>query len=185
LISRRPAVFVDRDNTLIHDPGYLRDPEQVKLLPGSADAIRRLRIAGWPIIVVSNQSGVARGYLTEKDVAAIHERMIGLLESEGSGVDAIYYCPYLDGAEAICPEYRKDSDLRKPKPGMLLLAAREHGLDLARSWMIGDGERDVQAGKSAGCRTILLCNQRPASSLTDHVAADLPTAADLILQKDR
>ena len=185
MTSRRPAVFVDRDNTLIPDPGYLRDPQQVRLLPGTADAIRRLRNAGWPVIVITNQSGVARGLLTENDVAAIHERMNELLQAEGARVDAIYYCPFLDSAEAICADYRKDSDLRKPKPGMLLLAAREHGLDLARSWMIGDGERDVQAGKSAGCQTILLSNQKPALSVADHVAADLPAAADLILQTDR
>ena len=178
----RPAVFVDRDNTLIRDPGYLRDPDQVQLIPGAVESLQRLRSAGYPVIVVSNQSGVARGYLTEEDVAAIHERLNSLLIAKGAGVDAIYYCPYLDSVEAVRTEYRVDSDLRKPKPGMLLLAAREHGLDLSRSWMIGDGERDVQAGKSAGCRAILLAtNGQTPSTAADHIAGDLPAAVDLIL----
>jgi D-glycero-D-manno-heptose 1,7-bisphosphate phosphatase len=178
----RPAVFVDRDNTLIRDPGYLRDVGRVELLPGVAEALRRLRAAGYPVVVVSNQSGVARGYLSEQEVDAIHDRMRGLLAGHGAGVDAIYYCPYFDGPEAIRTEYRIDSDLRKPKPGMLLLAARDHAIDLSRSWMIGDSERDVQAGRAAGCRTILLSSNGQAHGvLADHVAPDLATAVERIL----
>jgi D-glycero-D-manno-heptose 1,7-bisphosphate phosphatase len=178
----KPAVFVDRDNTLIRDPGYLRDPGQVHLLTGVPEALQRLRSAGHPVIVVSNQSGVARGFLTEEDVAAIHHRMQALLAERGAAVDAIYYCPYLDGVEAVRAEYRVDSDLRKPKPGMLLLAAREHHIDLARSWMIGDSERDIVAGHAAGCRSILVCpNGRPESTTADHVARDLSAAVDVIL----
>jgi len=182
----RPAVFVDRDNTLIKDPGYLRDLECVELLPGAAEAVRRLREAGYPVVVVSNQSGVARGYLTEDDLTAIHRRMQDLLASHGAAVDAIYYCPYLDSDEAVRPEYRIDSDLRKPKPGMLLLAAREHAIDLSRSWMIGDSERDVQAGRAAGCRSVLLsANGAAADTLAEIVAPDLPQAVELILYPKR
>ncbi len=152
----RPAVFVDRDNTLIHDPGYLRDPNQVRLLDGVAHGIKRLRDAGYLVVVASNQSGVARGLLTEADVACIHARIQELLHHSGTQIDAFYYCPYLPGDEAVRPEYRVDSDLRKPRPGMLLLAAREHAIELARSWMIGDSPRDAQAGRAAGCRTILI-----------------------------
>ncbi len=152
----RPAVFVDRDNTLIQDPGYLRDPDQVRLLDGVADSIKRLRDAGYLVIVASNQSGVARGLLTEADVACIHARIQELLHQSGTQIDDFYYCPYLPGDEAVRPEYRVDSDLREPRPGMLLLAAREHAIDLSCSWMIGDTPRDAQAGRAADCRTILI-----------------------------
>ncbi|MFQ5429974.1 MAG: HAD-IIIA family hydrolase [Phycisphaerae bacterium] len=181
---RRAAVFVDRDRTLIEDPGYLRDPNQVRLCPGVAEAVARLREAGYPVVVVSNQSGVARGYLTEEDLAAIHQQMQDLLRAEGSGVDAIYYCPFLDDPEAVIEEYRRDSDLRKPKPGMLLLAAEEMGLDLESSWMIGDATRDIQAGLAAGCRTVLIGNgEVEPSAAPDFVAADLRGAADLVLRE--
>jgi D-glycero-D-manno-heptose 1,7-bisphosphate phosphatase len=177
----KPAVFLDRDNTLIHDPGYLRDPAQVRLLDGAAEAVRDLRAAGYAIVVVTNQSGVARGYLTEDDVAAIHQRLEELLLAHGAGLDRVYYCPYLEGAEAVCPAYRRDSDLRKPRPGMLLLAARELGLDLSRSWMVGDSERDVQAGRAAGCRAILLGNGSVRTE-AEYVSQDLSSAAEWILR---
>jgi len=180
--SERPAVFIDRDNTLIRDPGYLREVDHVQLLPGAAESIRRLRAAGYPVIVVTNQSGIARGYLTEEDLTAIHDRMKQLLAVQGAAVDAIYYCPYLNSDDAVRAEYRVESELRKPRPGMLLLAAREHALDLSRSWMIGDGERDVQAGKAAGCRSILLStNGAAASTVADHVTGKLSTAVDIVL----
>jgi D,D-heptose 1,7-bisphosphate phosphatase len=178
----KPAVFIDRDNTLIADPGYLSDPSQVRLLDGVAEALRRLRAASYEVVVVTNQSGVARGLMTEEDVQAVHRRMRELLTESGADTDAIYYCPYLDGPEAVRESYRRDSDLRKPKPGMLLLAARERGLDLARSWMIGDSSRDMLAGKSAGCRTILLANGRAGGrDGADHLAPDLIAAAELII----
>jgi D-glycero-D-manno-heptose 1,7-bisphosphate phosphatase len=178
----RPAVFLDRDNTLIEDPGYLRDASGVRLLNGAGQAVSRLRAAGYPVIVVTNQSGIARGLITEDDVAAIHQRMQELLASAGAHVDAIYYCPYLNGEEAVRPEYRVESDLRKPKPGMLLLAAREHAIDLSRSWMIGDSQRDVQAGRAAGCRTILLsAHANSDGAMADLVAPDLMAAVNQIL----
>jgi len=177
-----PAVFLDRDNTLIHDPGYLRDPGQVRLVDGAADALKRLRGGGYMLVVVSNQSGVARGYLTEEDVAAVHRRMLELLAERGAGVDRIYYCPYLDGPEAVIEAYRRDSELRKPRPGMLLLAARELGIDLSRSWMIGDSERDVDAGRAAGCRAILVTKGGTAGPTNAEWTTDsLLAAAEYIL----
>jgi D-glycero-D-manno-heptose 1,7-bisphosphate phosphatase len=152
----RPAVFLDRDETLIEDPGFISDPDQVCLKPGATDAIRRWRRAGFAIIVVSNQSGVARGLITMEQLDAVHERLATLLAGHGAAVDAIYACPYLDGPEAVVERYRRDSELRKPKPGMLLQAAQERELDLSRSWMIGDRASDVEAGRLAGCRTILI-----------------------------
>ena len=191
--TARPAVFIDRDHTLIDDPGYISNPEQVRLLEGAAEAVARLRQAGYPVVVATNQSGVARGLLTEEQLAVVHQRMRDLLEARGAGmagVDAIYSCPYLDGPEAVCEAYRRDSDLRKPKPGMLMLAAREMNLDLSASWVIGDSQRDVQAGRAAGCRTVLIDrNDEPAEaddsaqSSADHVAVDLPAAVDFILAR--
>ena len=177
------AVFLDRDNTLIEDPGYLADPNQVKLLPGAAEAVRRWNTAGYRVVVVSNQSGLARGLITEQQLEDIHAQLELLLEDEDAKVDAVYHCPYLDGPEAIVPKYRRDSDLRKPKPGMLLKAAKELQLDLEHSWMVGDSPEDVQAGLAAGCRTVLLSDlsePQPAVD-ADFVAESLLEAADIVL----
>jgi D-glycero-D-manno-heptose 1,7-bisphosphate phosphatase len=180
----RPAVFFDRDGTLIHDPGYLRDPADVKLLPGVIDALRRLKSAGYRLVVVSNQSGVARGLLTEEDVRAVNAKMQSLLGASDVALDGIYYCPYLAGDEAIRLEYRRDSDLRKPRPGMLLAAANDLGLILSKSWMVGDAQRDVLAGKAAGCRAILLTtDQSTEAGAADAVAPNLARAADIILSE--
>ncbi len=177
------AVFLDRDSTVVEDPGYLADPNQVKLLPGAAEAIRRWTEAGYRVVVVTNQSGLARGLITEAQLEDIHAQLELLLEAEDAQIDAIYYCPYLDGPEAIVPKYRRDSSLRKPKPGMLLKAAEELNLDLEGSWMIGDGSADVQAGLAAGCKTVLLTQaDEPSEDLgADFVAASLSQAADIVL----
>jgi D-glycero-D-manno-heptose 1,7-bisphosphate phosphatase len=182
-ISYKPAVFFDRDKTLIDDPGYISHPDQVRLLDGAAEAVSRLRAAGFTVVVATNQSGVARGLISEDDLKAIHLRLRDLLRAEGTDLDGIYYCPYLDGPEAVREEYRRDSDLRKPHPGMLILAAEELGLDLARSWAVGDSLRDVQAGLAAGCRTILIGGDRAAGDVeADFLAADLLGAAGIILR---
>lgn len=180
--NSRPAVFLDRDNTLIEDPGYLKDPAQVRLMNGAADAVARLRRAGYAVVVVTNQSGVARGLMAESDVAAVHSRMKELLAAGGGSVDGVYYCPYLDGPEAVREEYRRDSELRKPRPGMLQLAARELSLDLSRSWMVGDSSRDVEAGRAAGCRTIFIGPGGQAAR-ADGVAPNLIAAAEQILSE--
>ena len=146
------AVFLDRDNSLIDDPGYLADPQAVRLLPGVEHALKRLAKAGWKLVVVTNQSAVGRGLLTEEALGAIHAEMERQLAQHGACLDAIYYCPYL--SDASVEAYARDSDERKPRPGMLLRAARDMGLDLSASWMIGDSPRDIEAGQRAGCRTI-------------------------------
>ncbi|HPF37405.1 MAG TPA: HAD-IIIA family hydrolase [Phycisphaerae bacterium] len=182
----RPAVFVDRDNTLIADPGYLRDPDQIRILPGVPDAVKRLREAGFVVVIITNQSGVARGYFTEDELRLVHERLQEMLAEKGAAVDAIYYCPFLPGRAAVVEAYRDDSDLRKPKPGMILKAASDLGLDISKSWMVGDSARDVQAGNEAGCRTILL-----GSGATDpyarpnHTMSNFPAAADFILRESK
>jgi len=184
------AVFLDRDNTIISDPGYLSDPDAVRLLPGAAEAIRRLNQAGYVVVVATNQSGVARGRITEQQLAAIHQRLREMLLEQGARIDALYYCPYLPGVDATVPRFRKDSPLRKPEPGMLLRAAEEMDLALAASWMIGDSARDVTAGRRAGCRTILV-RQSGAGQTSgamaedgcqpDFAAASLGEAVDIVL----
>ena len=187
----RPAAFIDRDWTLTgdraalegHSPsegegpeGYVTSPERLYLLPGSARAVRLLNAAGVLAIVVTNQSAVARGYMREEDLEAVHRRLHELLAAEGAHLDDILYCPHF--AEGVVPRYAVTCRCRKPEPGLILEAARRHHIDLARSVMIGDAETDVEAGRRAGCRTVLV---RPApaareSTCADHVADDLLAA---------
>lgn len=151
-----PAVFLDRDNTIIYNEGDLGDPEMVELTRGAASAIASLRGLGFKIVVVTNQGGVARGRYTEDDVHAVHQRINELVRksSNGASIDAFYYCPYSPNGNL--KQYKKDHENRKPNPGMLLQAAEDLKLDLAASWMIGDQLSDVQAGHRAGTRTMLL-----------------------------
>ena len=149
------AVFLDRDNTIIENDGYLGDPARVKLLPGAATALASIRALGYRLIVVSNQSGVARGMFDEAAVEAVNDEMSRQLRQQADAyIDASYYCPY--HPEAPVAEYRVDHDWRKPRPGMLRQAAADFNLDLSQCWMIGDQDRDIAAGAGAGCRTILL-----------------------------
>ncbi|HOK95664.1 MAG TPA: HAD family hydrolase [Anaerohalosphaeraceae bacterium] len=148
------AVFFDRDDTLIEDPGYIRSPDQVKLLPGVARSLIQLKKMGYLLIVVTNQSAVARGMITEQELEEIHRRLKNLLAAEGAYLDGIYYCPY--HPEGTVAQYAKESNLRKPEPGMLLQAAREKDIDLSRSWVVGDRYLDIRMGRAAGCYTILV-----------------------------
>jgi D,D-heptose 1,7-bisphosphate phosphatase len=148
------AIFFDCDGTLIEDPGYINHPDQVKLLAGVPDALAELRAMGYKLVVVSNQSGVARGIVTEKVLGQIHDRLQQLLAEKNASVDRIYYCPY--HPDGVIERYRKESNDRKPAPGMLLTAAAEMGIDLIQSWMIGNSDCDVEAGLQAGCKTILI-----------------------------
>ena len=148
------AVFLDRDDTLIEDPGYISSPEQVKLLDGVPDALIELKGLGYKLVIVTNQSGVARGIFTEKRLGEIHDRLTQLLTEKGASLDKIYYCPF--HPDGVVQKYRRESDDRKPNPGMLLKAAGEMDIELARSWSVGNSKRDVEAGQRAGCRTILM-----------------------------
>jgi histidinol-phosphate phosphatase family protein len=146
------AVFLDRDGTLIVDTGYPRDPAEVRLIPGAAAALLRFRERGFRLVVVSNQSGIARGVVTEEQARSVHDRFVGCLAAQGVVLDGVYYCPH--GPDGGC-------DCRKPRPGLLRRAAEELGLDLERSFAVGDLPRDVEAGVAAGCRAFLL---RPVSA---------------------
>jgi len=183
------AIFLDRDDTLIEDPGFINHPDQVKLLDGVAEALIELKALGYKLIVASNQSGVARGILSEKTLGQIHDRLKQLLSESGVHLDGIYYCPY--HPDGVVPKYRKDSDWRKPNPGMLLAAADEMNIDLSKSWLIGNMDRDIQAGLKAGCQTILI-NQSPHQKLTepgqpnpDYKAVNMREAANIIKKYHR
>jgi len=157
------AVFVDRDGTVIEDPGYLSDPAGVRLVPGAADALRELGERGFRLVVVSNQSGIARRLISEEQATAVHERFVAELARRGVRLDDVRYCPHGPDAGCAC---------RKPLPGLLVDAADELGVDLERSFMVGDKPSDVEAGRRAGCTTILLAPDRDRAAASDHVAGD-------------
>ncbi|MDX6492296.1 MAG: D-glycero-D-manno-heptose 1,7-bisphosphate phosphatase [Gaiellaceae bacterium] len=148
-MSGDPAVFLDRDGTLIDDVGYISDPEDVRLVPGAADALRGLRDAGFRLVVISNQSGLGRGLVTQEQADSVHARFLAELQRAGARIDAAYYCPHAPDEGCRC---------RKPLPGLILDAARDLGLDLERSVMVGNSDVDVAAGEAAGARAILLAH---------------------------
>ena len=168
----RGAVFFDRDGILNEEVGYLDDPDRLQLIPGAAEAMRLLNEAGILAIVISNQAGIGRGYFSATTVEAIHERLAEQLAWRDARFDAVYYCPH----------YPSDGcDCRKPKTGMLVRAAREHGIDLRRAFVVGDKVSDLDAGRRVGCQTVLVltgygeqaretlnkCNFRPGYVATD------------------
>ncbi len=183
------AIFLDRDDTLIEDYGYINDPAQVRLLDGVAESLKELRLMGYKLVVVSNQSGVARGILTEKTLGEIHCRLEHLLIEKGAHLDKIYYCPY--HPEGSVKKYREESEDRKPNPGMLLKASEE--LDIARnkSWMVGNSQRDIEAGQRADCKTILLDNPEhtknlePAKIKPDFNAINMKEVVNIIKKQER
>ena len=183
------AIFFDRDDTLIEDPGYINDPDQVKLLDGVAEALVELGKMGYKLIVVSNQSGVARGIVTEKVLGQIHDRLKELLAEKKAYLDGIYYCPY--HSEGVVAKYRKESSLRKPEPGMLITASDEMDLDLVDSWMVGDSGHDIQAGQRAGCRTILIDNSpqkktlEPFGLVPDYRAVNIKEVVNIVKKYHR
>lgn len=172
------AVFLDRDGTINIDTGYLADPEQVRLIDGAAAAIKKLNEAGIKVIVVSNQSGVGRGFFTNADAVKVNERLVGLLAAEGARVDGIYYCPHLPDDGCRC---------RKPATGLVDDAAREHAVDIAQSCVVGDKASDVGLARNLGVNAILVLTGIGKDSLSrispapDYVAQDLVQAVDWIL----
>jgi len=177
------AVFLDRDNTIIEAHGDLGDPERVRLIRGAAHAIASLRQLGFRIIVVCNQAAVARGIYTEEDVDAVHQRIAQLVhETAGGVIDRFYYCPF--HPEGTVAEYRREHPWRKPKPGMLLQAARDLEIELSESWMVGDQERDIEAGLAAGCQTILVdrTGSRGRSTKSHFQVETLGEAAAVVAQ---
>lgn len=171
--AKSRAVFVDRDGTLIHDADYCSDPKEVEIFPGVPQALQRLKKQGFKIIVITNQSGIGRGFFTLDQYRAVEaevSRQVG-----DNVIDATYFCPDVPGQPSEC---------RKPAPGMIWQAAREHDVDLARSFFIGDKEIDVECGRNAGVRTIRVqtgFDRETSDSRADWVAKDLPAAAEIII----
>jgi histidinol-phosphate phosphatase family protein len=169
------AVFIDRDGTMAKDVHYCRRPEDFELLPDTAKAIKLLNQHGFKVIVITNQSGIARGYFTEDMLAKIHDKMENELTKEGAWVDAIYYCPHHPDDNCDC---------RKPKPKLALQAAKEHNIELEGSFVVGDLQMDVNLGKAIGCKTILIGTAPPMNveaAKPDIVVSDLLKAAQTIL----
>lgn len=180
----RPAAFLDKDGTLLDDVPYNADPRRMRFAPGAEHALERFGALDAPLIVVSNQPGVALGLFDAQRLDDVRARLAGMFAQCGASLAALYCCPHhpqgiVDGHALAC-------ECRKPRPGLLRRAAREHGIDLQRSWMIGDILDDVEAGRRAGCRSVLLCNGNEtewrggAFRRPDHLVRDLAEAARLI-----
>jgi D-glycero-D-manno-heptose 1,7-bisphosphate phosphatase len=191
-MRERPAAFLDRDGTITVERGYLRCPEDIEMIPGSAAGIRMLRDAGLLVVVVSNQSGVARGLMTEEDVALVHEALERLLGREGATIDGAYYCPnYSEGTDE---RYTRDTSCRKPAPGMIERAVRDLGIDLRSSVMVGDQLSDLELAAGVGIPGVLVLTGkgREAAALARdldvpiaHTASDLAEAAAWIIAQAR
>lgn len=188
----RRAIFLDRDGTISEEVGYVNHLSRYRLLPNSLEAIRRINQAGFLAIVTTNQSGVARGYFSEDLVRQVHDRLLAWVSEAGARLDAIYYCPHhpTEGR----PPLRADCECRKPRPGMIRRAEREHGIDLARSYVVGDSRADLEAGAAAGVPGVLVQTgygrglvEHQKETLTVpplHVAEDLLEAARFILERE-
>ena len=187
MTNLRPAVFLDRDGTINVEKDYLIDPTEFEFIPGVPQALKKLQDAGYLLVVVTNQSGVARGFFSLKDVEQLHAHMSELLKGYGVQLAGIYSCPHHPSSGV--GDYRKECDCRKGKPGMLQRAARELGIDLQRSFMIGDKDADIQAGQAAGCKSYLVKTghgEKWQDSVVKYAAGivtDLPGAVTAILTR--
>lgn len=180
----RPAIFLDRDGTINVEVNYLHRVIDFVVIPGVAEAIARLNHAGWPVFVVTNQAGIARGMYDVAAMEQLHSHLQEVLAQHGAHIDAFYYCPHHPDFSGICA-------CRKPAPGMLLRASEDYGIDLSRSWLIGDSAGDIGAGRTVGCRTILVrtgYGERVERELAagngeqpDAIVAALPDAVALLL----
>lgn len=172
-------VLLDRDGTIIYDKHYLSDPDGVELLPGAVEGLRRMEEMGFKLVVLTNQSGVGRGYYTHDDVAACNERMTELLAAQGVEIASVYYCPHAPEDECRC---------RKPAPGLMEQAAQAHGFDPNDAFMVGDKQADMGVGRNTGATTILVRTGKGAEQeercrdLADHVVDDLRGVASLLQQ---
>lgn len=176
---RRPAVFLDRDGTILTERGYLTDPRRMRFYDGAFTAMRRLSAAGFALVIVTNQSGVGRGYLTLARLAEIHRRFLGLCRKKGVKIAGIYFCPHLPDAGCAC---------RKPNPGMPRRAARDLGLDLRRSFVVGDQARDVELARAVGATGLLVLtgsgrvSRKKVVQAGGRVTSNLDSASRLIVK---
>ncbi len=193
--AKTPALFIDRDGTLVEARHYPSRPEDLVLYPGIGPGLRLLQGAGWKLVVITNQSGIARGLFTEDDLGRMHDHLRAELAAQGVTIDAIFHCPH--HPEGTVADLAISCGCRKPRPGMLLAAANQLGIDLAASWMLGDILDDIEAGTRAGCRTVLVDigtespptfpNRRPTAVARDtaHALAIVAAAAGLGPAPDR
>ena len=187
-LKKRKAIFLDRDGTLNRDVGYITHLDDYELLPRAAAAVKKINDAGFLVILVTNQAGVARGYFPESMIEEVHAKLRKELKLENANLDAIYFCPHVPlGTEN---PFSKECEMRKPKPGMILRAAHEFDVDLNESFMIGDKYSDLESGWSAGCRSALVLtgygrgefetNRKKWLREPDYVAEDVYHAIELI-----
>ncbi len=180
------AVFLDRDGTIIEDVGYVHEEDKIKFLPGVSEAIKLLNKSGFKVIIITNQAGVARGYFTEEAVKEINKYIQESLAKEGALIDMIYYCPH--HVQGIIEEYKKECNCRKPNPGMIEEAVRDFGIDLKKSFVIGDKASDIEAGHRVGCKTIFLAGNNTLDCegeitvKSDYVAPDLYEAVKWLME---
>ena len=179
--NKRPCIFLDRDGVINKDMDSSPSVDSFELLDGVADAIRQINKSDFLSIVVTNQPMIAKGFIKESEIKEIHKKMETLLGYDGAFIDEIYYCPHHPekGFEGEIPELKIDCECRKPKAGMLLRAAKEFNIDLENSWMIGDSERDLKAGKNAGCKTVFISEEE--SKYADLYAKDLQDAVNKVM----
>ncbi len=183
--EKSKAVFLDRDGTLIEDSGYISSPAQIKFIPGAIAAVKQLNEAGYKVVIISNQSGVARGLLTEDMLQTIDKTIHRHVLSGGGHIDASYYCPH-HPEHGVYP-YKQECDCRKPHPGLIKRAVRDKNLETAGSFMIGDHHADVETGKRAGVKTIFVRTghgpeeEKKLKERPDHIAGDLAEAVRWIL----
>jgi len=184
-MHRRSAIFLDKDGTVLVDVPYNVAPSQMILAPGAHTALHRLGQFDWPLIVVSNQSGVALGRFDQDALTDVRARLAQMFDASGARLHDFYHCPH--HPQGSVPAYTRDCSCRKPEPGMLLRAAADHDIDLPTSWMVGDILNDVEAGRRAGCRTILIDNgnetewQMSSLRTPDFVVSDLEAASRIII----
>lgn len=178
------AVFLDKDGTIIEDLPYNVDPAKIRLLPGTEEGLKLLSGAGFKLFIVTNQSGIARGYFGESDMCAVENHLRAVMAGFGVSLSGFYYCPHY--ADGIVPGFNIKCMCRKPEPGLIIRASKEHGIYLRDSWFIGDILNDVEAGRRAGCRTVLIDNgketmwQLSRDRLPHHMVGNLKDAALIV-----
>lgn len=179
------AVFLDRDGTIVEDVGYMNSPKQIQFIPGAIEAIKKLNEAGYKVVVITNQAGVAKGFITEDMLQTIDKTLQKFILSGGAYLDGLYYCPH-HPEHGLYP-YKQDCQCRKPKPGLFKKAEQDLNVDLARSWMIGDKATDMEAGKRAGTKTIFVTTGKGKNEIDrlkqkpDHITENLSLAVAWLL----
>jgi D-glycero-D-manno-heptose 1,7-bisphosphate phosphatase len=184
------AIFIDKDGTLIDDIPYNVNPSRIKFTEGAPEGLKKLSLEGYLLIIVSNQSGIARGYFTEAEIEVVEKKIKQMMASSSIQLDGFYYCPH--HPDGTVEAYAYLCNCRKPKPGLILQASKDFNIDLSRSWMIGDILHDIEAGNRAGCKTVLLDNGNETEWCFDNIyrqptafALNILDAASIILETEK